>query len=413
MKRIIILFIAAIFLASFGISNSQAFAMDTRFYSGNDIIFYDPDATACGTTQNTAVVSTGNTDYAGNTILSQAELDGIAANKSVYEAAGKVSGTPWQAIAVLHLRETRLGLVNPSNGQGLYQDSKNLGGTYPPGAVSQEDFLRQSTWAGTFLKGKASNPELFATGDAGQVKDAFFGYNGRSSQYETQAKKLGFTEGYDGSPYVVNKIDAKRDPTTNPAEWGQIKNDGGSISYPANSDYGAFVVYASLAGIKSSNCGSTTASGDLNAKMVQFAQAELKLWTDGTMKPGSDYKKYTYGSEGDWCAWFVSYILKEAGHPVDTTDTPDWPSVRTYLEQSSTIGFVTHPAGDGYKPKAGDLALYDGHTHINIVTGYSDTGKMLTIGGNQGAGENGNFTNSKVSQNTGYGESATSYVEVK
>ena len=52
MKRIITLFITAILIASFGISNSQAFAMDTQFYSSNNILFYDPDATSCATGQS-------------------------------------------------------------------------------------------------------------------------------------------------------------------------------------------------------------------------------------------------------------------------------------------------------------------------------------------------------------------------
>lgn len=419
--------IAAVALAMSFMSPLQVFADATTDAnnSAQGIYWYDPTSSSscqanAGTTVSvgsttssaTGVGGTGNKDYAGRDILSQAELTAITANQSVYEQAAKSSGIPWQMIAVLHLRETGLKKVNPANGQGLYQDFAKINGPYPPGPVSDTEFLRQSTWAGSFLKAKASDQSLLTKGDVGQVKDAFFGYNGRSPVYVTQAKSLGFTNGYDGSPYVVNKLDAQRDPSKNPTGWGQIKTDSGSISYPANGDYGAYVVYASISGLSTSGCTSDL-SGTLNEKIVQTAQSELALWSAGTLKPGSDYKKYTYGTSGDWCAWFVSYVLKQAGKPVDASSTPQWPSVKQFLDQSSTLGFVVHASGDGYKPKPGDFAIYSGGSHINIVTGYDSSGNMITIGGNQGSGTNGNFTSSKVSQNTGYGDSATNYVEVK
>jgi len=391
---------------------------DYNFYAQQDFgEFSDPcDAATCSTaTDKNVTVNADNKDYAGDTILSSAELKGIKENQPIYEKAAKEADMPWQAIAVIHLRETRLSKTNPANGQGIYQDYAKSNGPYPEGKVSEDEFLRQTIWAAKFLKAKATKPELFAKGDANQVKDAFFGYNGRAGVYIDQAKALGFDEGYDGSPYVVNKIDKERDPDANPTKWGQIKADGGGIVYPANSDHGAYVIYASLAGLKSNDCESSL-SGSLNEKIVKTAQSELKLWENGTLKPNNssykenDYQKYTYGTAGDWCAWFVSYVLKQAGKPVDSSDTPDWPSVGTFLNESSKLGFVVHPKGDGYEPKPGDFAIYSGHSHINIVTGYNEKDEMLTIGGNQGSVP---YTTSSVTANIGYGESATSYVEVK
>lgn len=395
-------------------------------YSAQGIYFYSSSSDNCQTNTGTTVSfgsttspatgigGTGNKDYAGRDILSQAVLSAVTANQPIYEQASKASGVPWQMIAVLHLRETGLKKVNPGNNQGLFQDSAhtNVGADYTPGPVTDANFLQQATWAGNFIKGKSSTPDLLLKGDATAVKDAFFGYNGQSGAYVAQAKSLGFTDGADGSPYVVNKLDAQRDPSKNPTGWGQIKTDGGAISYPANSDYGAFVVYASLSGLSTSGC-SSSLSGTLNQKIVQASQSELALWQAGTLTPGKDYLKYTYGTSGDWCAWFVSYILKQAGKPVDSTATPQWPAVKQFLDQSSTLGFVVHATGDGYTPKPGDLAVYDNASHINIVTGYSSDGSMITIGGNQASATNGDFTTSKVSQNIGYGESATNYVEVK
>lgn len=378
---------------------------DYAFWAQNDITMYDPCDTSCSTSTGAPIVTAKNKDYKGEDILNLAQLQAITENKPTYEKAAEQTGVPWQMIAVVHLRETGLKRINPINGDGLYQNTNAKEGQYPAGKVTDESFLEQSVWAGEFLKTKATDASLLASATESEIKNTFWGYNGRSPQYTAQAKTLGFSDGYEGSPYVMNKADALRDPAVNTSTWGQIKYDGGKITYPANQDYGAYVVYASLTGQGSTKC---STGGTLREKVITLAQQELNLWETGTLKPGNDYKKYTYDQAGDWCAWFVSWILKEAGHPVDDTDTPDWPGVLTFLESSQTIGFTVH-TGDGYKPKPGDLAIYGGSSHINIVTGYTDGGQMITIGGNQ-AGDP--YTASSVTRSNGYGESATSYVAI-
>ena len=75
-----------------------------------------------------------------------------------------------------------------------------------------------------------------------------------ATAYKTQALNLGFTQAQanvgEGSPYVMNRADCARDPTVEPTRsnitWGQIKTDGGSLEYPANNDYGAYIVYCAL-----------------------------------------------------------------------------------------------------------------------------------------------------------------------
>lgn len=403
--------LVGVFSSSFNVLNAHAANCDYQFYSDNNFgEWYDPCADQCAAGgSGPAITTTKNVDYTGQPILNPAQLQMLTANEPIYQKAATASGVPWQVIATLHYRETGLKRVNPTNDQGLFQDVAKVNGPYPAGAVTDDEFLRQATWAGNFIKSKSSDPTLLASGDEAAIKDAFFGYNGRAPAYIKQAQSLGFTNAYDGSPYVMNKADAVRNPDINKTTWGQINADGGAIVYPANSDYGAFVVYASLVGIPASTCNSSF-SGTLNEKIVQYAQAELALWKAGTLKPGNDYKKYTYDIAGDWCAWFVSYILKEAGHPVNSSAKPYWSYVDQFIKQGPSLGFIIHPKGDGYKPKPGDLGIYGNADHINIVVGYDSAGRMLTIGGNQGSIP---FTTSKVSQNIGYGSSATTYVEVK
>lgn len=200
--------------------------------------------------QTNAITTTGNNkDYKGRQILTDDQLTKITTNRPFYERVAEQVGIPWPMLAVIHLRENNLARTNPLNGQGIYQFVNKNGGPYPPGPVSDAEFTRQTVLAAELLKSKSKHPDLLAKGDTAEIKDTFFGYNGRAAVYIRQAIQLGFTEGYEGSPYVMNIADALRDPEVNTTTWGQIKPDGSGLSYPANSDYGAFVTYAALGNV--------------------------------------------------------------------------------------------------------------------------------------------------------------------
>jgi len=385
-------------------------------YRTQDINHYDP--TVCGENGD---LGGDNRDYEGNIILTQAQLDSIKRNQPFYEKAATTAKIPWEMIAVIHLRETNLSRVNPENGQGLYQDANKVNSEASTlyvstgSEVNDENFQKQTDWAANFIKGKATKPDLLINGDVDQVKDAFFGYNGRASVYETQAKSLGFASDYEGSPYVMNRADSIRDPNKHATDnsWGQIKTDGGSLIYPANNDYGAYVVYNALkASVGSSSAKCSTISGPLRTKIVKLAEQELTLWESGKMSIGfraddpTSFSKYTDNIAADWCAWFASWILKEAGNPVGVPGREWWSYVDDFTEKGpAEKGFVVHPNN-------GDFAIFNSGSHINIVVGFSDDGRIITIGGNQGAGENGNYLSSKVNRNIGYGEEATDFVSV-
>lgn len=228
------------------------------FYSRNAGACTAPTSTGTGTIQGGT--GEGNTDYKGRKILSDDQMKKIQENQSVYEKAAQETKVPWQMLAVIHLRETGLARTNPGNGQGIYQNAARDGGPYPPGPVNEAEFLRQTVYAGNKLRNMAgSKKDQLAAGDPDAVKDVFFSYNGRAAVYVRQAKSLGFENGYEGSPYVMNIADAKRDPAVNKTTWGQIKRDYGGLEYPANNDYGAFVVYAGIAGLPSTGGGCTGA----------------------------------------------------------------------------------------------------------------------------------------------------------
>ena len=189
-----------------------------------------------------------NRDYRGLPILSQNELALVNSNKRFYQNAGNQYGVPWRIIAAIHYREYRFKKAGPSNGNGPYQI---WGSSYPIGDYTDEQFQHATNEAAKFIKGKVGNRDLYAVNN---IKYAFFAYNGMASSYKNQAKNLGFNDAQanigEGSPYVMNRADARRDPTIEPTKsnntWGQIKSDGGSLIYPANTDYGAYIVCKSL-----------------------------------------------------------------------------------------------------------------------------------------------------------------------
>ncbi|NCO10952.1 CHAP domain-containing protein [Candidatus Saccharibacteria bacterium] len=391
-------FIASLVLA-LNFLTIPVYAYDEEFYSSNNILFYNPESSTC---VNGSLINAGR-DYNGLEILSDAQKKQIATNQSVYETAAKEAGIPWQMLAVLHLRETGLQLVNPANGQGLYQDfSAKDTDKYPPGQVTQESFLEQSKWAAAFIKGKTSLSLL--SGDVAAVKDAFFGYNGRAAAYKAQAEALGFSEGYEGSPYVVNKIEARRDPSALPSSdrtWGQIKEDGGQIEYPANNDYGAYVIYAALTNSTGVGCG---LAGSTAEKVVSIAREELALWDAGTLKGnGTDYQKYTNGASGNWCAWFVSWVYNKAGYPIVDGNNGAVPLVDSLKSIGQSNEKFTYYDKQGYTPKIGDIVIQkNGVSHTHIVVAIDGT-TITTIGGNQGyGGVDGasSFNTSKVTEYT-------------
>lgn len=316
---------------------------DKQFLSSNNITFSgcDSDSTTCSTSASNSVIS--NKDYAGNVILTDAQLQAIESNRPFYEKAATASSVPWQLLAAMHIRETGLKRYGPTNGDGPYQivsKTYRIGDNY-----SDEEFQTATNDAAEFLKAKAGGRDLSTTDG---IKYVFFAYNGAASKYVTQAKNLGFTDEQaangEGSPYVMNRADEKRDPTAEPTKsnntWGQFKekNEVTVFEYPANSDYGAYVYYAALT--DSAGCTNTSATaqnGDANAMLALFAEymkshdnkyATYYLGDNGCTTLAwwyiGEYTNLTYG-RGNGEA--VVRNLVSANPGLQTSDKPVAPSV--------------------------------------------------------------------------------------
>lgn len=188
-----------------------------------------------------------------------------------------------------------------------------------------------------------------------------------------------------------------------------------NFEIPANIDetakarvINAEAIYKQYSGQDAPSC---KASGDLRSRIVSIAEQEYARWQSGELGPG-DYGKYTYDVGYDWCAAFVSWVLKEAGKPVPVNprfNQPVWTLAVDWVDRGDTMGMTTYTRADNnYTPRPGDIATY-GSAHVNLVVAV-EGGKVITIGGNE-IGEH--WSNSVVNKEIyGYGNTATYYTSV-
>lgn len=293
-------------------------------FAQNDILFYDPDGSD-GSGEFSSCTG-GNRNYAGATVWSEAELEAISANQSIYEEAAEKYNFPWQIMAVLHSHETGLRRYNPGNGQGVYQlYSYTAGGTNenrfePADSISEEEFRRQTIIAAEVVSGMVGD-----LNEPANIKKLFFRYNGVADVYIQKAIAMGFSEeeanNGEGSAYVMNRYDARRDPTSDSMDshWpGRFVGDGDYDSSATTSGFGAFVQYEALAGA----AGCTVAGGSISAVALNLSWEGLNShskddpkseYVDAMKAVGAYSKGNGYYPYGASCDQFVGTVMRYSG----------------------------------------------------------------------------------------------------
>ena len=132
------------------------------------------------------------------------------------------------------------------------------------------------------------------------------------------------------------------------------------------------------------NAGNTSAaSGSVANKMVTLARTELAKGVKETNgnNDSSAIARYRTATKGaaagqPWCAYFVSYIARQAGAPIGAggSGLGYVPDITAWAR--STGKFI--PASG--QPKAGDVILFP--QHIGIVESVNKDGSLNTIEGN-------------------------------
>jgi cell wall-associated NlpC family hydrolase len=127
------------------------------------------------------------------------------------------------------------------------------------------------------------------------------------------------------------------------------------------------------------NCGVSSVGGSV----VEIAQRELAA---GISEDGGAYLKYTGGVQAAWCAYFVSWVFREAGKPFDPDPIPAVAGMLAYAREK---GYFFAKNDPNFTPQPGDIAIYKEETgpypsHVNIVISYDANAKTFTsIGGNE------------------------------
>lgn len=332
-------------------------------------------------------------------VFSQKEMKLIEENKPFYQTAATKYNFPWQILAVLHRREHGLLRDNPSNGQGAYQlYSYTNGGTnerafLPAGKITDSEFTRQTDIAAQLIsENYAKGLNLFLDND---VKTFFFRYNGQAEAYINQARDLGFSleeaKRGEGSPYVMNRADSRRDSSSNP-NWRQISTDGGKLKDPANKEYGTFIMFQALGGSSGfSHCGSS-GHGDINRTAIELAYPTT----------GNDYNnpKPSYRSAlqstkvnllGDFfskigasCDAFVATVMRHSGADPDFVCCGVSYHGKTWQYVTSSGKYREIPnTPESLRP--GDIRLSDGH--IELYVEVNGVGKIASASHHTRTGE--------------------------
>ena len=376
--KLFMVFVVALFVLS---PVAKVYAIDNSYYRSNDVLFYNPeDNNFC--TSSSPLSGGNNQNYAGKQILSAADLTAINDNSNFYQEAATANDIPWQLLAAIHYEETRLKRFGPSNGYGPFQITPS---NYPKGDYTDAQFQDAANKAAAFIRNKAGNRDLTKPDN---IKYTMFAYNGTASVYKTQALNIGLNQTQadngEGSPYVMNKVDLVRDPTVAPTStnntWGQIKIDGGSIEYPANNFFGAYLVYAAISGFDLlGNCG----NGSLVEGGMTLAQSKNFM---NAYKTSSDSINYIGGASRDCsggplanCVSFSVYFINKyttlkgfksgsSGNGIDVA--------KNVIRRNPGIGFGTSPQPYAIFSKTGSSSA--GHT--GVVLGVDATNNKIIIG---------------------------------
>lgn len=362
----------------------------------NGIYYYDRDAENCVTSNLSGTIGKL---YDGSEIISKSDLDKINANRPVYEKSAARYGFPWQLIATLHYRETSLRRYNPTNGQGIYQLYSYTGGGHNSnaftnfGEVSEAEFQRQTDIMAELLQNNYGAGLNLKTDDG--IKTLLFRYNGTARSYISQARTLGYTEQEaargEGSPYVMNLADSKRDSRKN-SNWLMIKTDHGHPT-SANLIPGAFLIFSALGGSNGiSNC---SGSGGGNLSINQTALNLAWANTGHGITPNDNYRNALietginrlgdrWSMMGASCDAFVATVIRYSGIDKNFVccGVSNGGPTSNYVKNSGKFVEVENRQGS---LKPGDIRLSSGH--IEIYVEQNGVGKIASASHGSRTGE--------------------------
>ncbi|MDH6283818.1 CHAP domain-containing protein [Prescottella agglutinans] len=131
----------------------------------------------------------------------------------------------------------------------------------------------------------------------------------------------------------------------------------------------------------------TASFPDVDASTLTATQAKVIGVLENEHRDQRPGTFYSDGAKEPWCANFVSWVMREAGEPLENPNSGSWriPGVYTLQEYYESQDWF-EPVGNDYTPKVGDVVLYDNEfgigQHTNFVVAV-DGDTATTVGGNE------------------------------
>jgi hypothetical protein len=357
----------------------SAISADDLQSINNGTALYDPDASACGTSLTTGslpsiIPEPYNSDFTNAGNANNVSPDLIAAFFTVEHFTH--DQTSQLATAWVSLVQTQ---TDPNSGWK----------TSPTGAMGPFQF-EPGTWA-KYGDGVPSDVENLA--DASNAAAKYIAASGATTNTPVSSWQT-FILDYGGFSLEPSQgtwyVDAVN-------EYYNYYSTGATNNSVSADPTGAAPATTCTSSVSCNNASTTTSDlSPTRQNIVCIAVQQYALWQSGQLKPGSGYIQYISGGiPEEWCADFASWVYKQAGIPLRSSDNGDVGAVKDIKNiggggsTPATPPFQWHPAGS-YTPQPGDLVIHntdvDGQYiadgHVNIVVAVSGT-KLTMIGGDQ------------------------------
>jgi len=127
----------------------------------------------------------------------------------------------------------------------------------------------------------------------------------------------------------------------------------------------------------------------LNPTQQQIISISKQEYAKRPVSYDENVLKYSNGVMEPWCADYVSWVMREAGAPLNNPNSGGWriPGVLTLKQYYKNEG--RYRDASQYTPKTGDVALFVNTNSFNMSRQHTsivlkvDGDKMTTIGGNE------------------------------
>ena len=351
-KKIIPAFFIAIITAAFLIAPAKVFAVNDTFYSGNDILFFDPDAKACGAGASTG--STGSVKLDAN----DATLKQIF---TLLISSGQFNAVQAAAIMGNMYTESKFNSAAVEGGNGIGY------------GLAQWSFGRR-----TNLENFAKQKGVAASDIPMQIE---FLTNEYTGSYKSRLATTAFGTGTDVSASTSEWMNKFEVPANNPpsADYPKLQSE----RIPAAVQiYGFFkdlapAATASTAG--SQNCSTSNAivAGNIVQTAINLAQPQ-PLTTGKTAKSDArdTYQKVKeeFNPSVQWsdCGGYVATVMISSGVDKDYVKVGVTKQVEYVKSKPDKYKIIENPTTADLQP--GDILLSSKVGHTTLYLGENSTG---------------------------------------